>query len=86
MKTEEFNKCLELLRQGDLKGLEKIYNKYYYASKQLALSHVKNEEKATEIVDAFFQNLQPIACEIKEIKNPDIWIFEVIVAICKSNY
>ena len=82
MKAKDFNHCLNLLRNGDNQGLRKLYNTYYYATKQVLLLRGKDEAAAEIILDAFFQNLEFVAQKVKKIKKPDLWVFYMINQMC----
>jgi len=78
MQKEDFNNCLNLIRNNNLNGLKGIYNEYYETMEFTALKKVKNREAAKTIADNLLKDLINNAKDIKAVDNPDLWIYENI--------
>lgn len=78
MLHERFNRCLNEIRNGNMQGLEDIYNEYYYKMVTTALSKVKDHFAAEDIASDFIAYILEKAVEINYIENPSAWIYQSI--------
>ena len=78
MLPKRFNQCLDLIRNGNLQGIEEIYYEYYQLMFHVALKKVKAKEAAEDVASSFLIYLLENASEIPHIENPTAWICKII--------
>lgn len=74
MESKQFNTYLNVIRSGDIKGLESIYNDYYVAMIAIAIKITKSYYLAKEVVDDFLRFIYVESNRIPFIENPNSWI------------
>jgi len=78
MDKKEFRKCLRQIRGEDESGLYKLVKAYFIPAKQAALKRVEDPETADKIAIKFFIYINANADKLKDIENPDEWVFKRI--------
>lgn len=78
MGKKKFYKCLEIIKKGDLYGLEPFYNYYYERLKHVAFIYVKNITDAKKVVSVFMEWMLKNPNDIGLVENPNIWVYEKI--------
>lgn len=78
MTTKEFNICLDLIREGNSKGLEDIYYEFYEKMKFIAFQSLGNLTEAEDIASSFMKFLLNNAKEIHYVEHPKAWIYKAI--------
>ncbi len=72
------NEIFALLRQGDKKGLEILYNAYYNRMYGIAFSVVKNEAMSEDVVHNVMYKFMTMNADLFPQSNETTWWFSVI--------
>lgn len=78
MIPKKFNSCLEMIRNGNMRGLEEIYYEYYEKMKFYAHSRLNNFAAAEDIASNLLKYILEKAKEIRYIENPNAWIYTAV--------
>jgi len=78
MLPKKFNSCLDMIRNGNMRGLEEIYYQYYEKMKFYAQTRVNNFAVAEDIASNLLKYILEKAKEIKYIENPNAWIYTAV--------
>ena len=79
-----FKQFIKKIAEGNEKGFEGFYNTYVSFIFTVALSVCKAEDLANEIVDDVLIKIWNSAETLKDIKNPDAWLYTVTLNFAKS--
>ena len=79
-----FKQFIKKIVEGNEKGFEGFYNTYVSFIFTVALSVCKAEDLANEIVDDVLIKIWNSAGTLKDIKNPDAWLYTVTLNFAKS--
>lgn len=77
MKSCRFNKCLEIIRQGNPRGIEDIYYTYYEKIKYASFILLKDEYAAEDIASAILKYILENIDKIPFVEHPDAWILKM---------
>jgi RNA polymerase sigma factor, sigma-70 family len=89
MTPKEFNDCLNRIKNGDNRGLEPIYIKYYEKLVLTANCDLRDRGKAEEVASSVMVTILKNAGHYDYIKHPDAWMYKAVkfaVIRCKQNH
>ena len=88
MTPKEFNDCLNRIKNGDNRGLEPIYIKYYEKLVLTANCDLRDRGKAEEVASSIMITILKNAARYDYIKHPDAWMYKAVkfaVIKCKQH-
>lgn len=74
MQSNRFNKCLEIIRKGNPRGIEDIYHAYYGKIKYSAFALTKDDHASEDIASSVLKYILEKADKIPFVECPDAWI------------
>lgn len=88
MTPKEFNECLTRIKNGDNRGLEPIYIKYYEKLVLTANCELRDRGRSEEVASSIMITILKNAARYDYIKHPDAWMYKAVkfaVIKCKQN-
>lgn len=77
MNAKEFNGCLKLIKDGNCRGIEQIYNNYYEKLLLTVNLEIDNRYVAEDIVSNVFTSIFCNAANYKYIRRPNAWMYKI---------
>lgn len=81
---KDFNKIIKEIRIDPQKGLRLFYEKYGDLIQTTALSVCRSPSKADEVVNAVLVKVWKKSVTVKDIQNPEGWIYIITVNTAKD--